>query len=61
MRTIQTVGTLLLLIALFSLAGRGDFEEEQRQLAQYCDMVQLWKDSNGQAGWPAYDGEEVCK
>jgi len=52
---------LLLLIALFGLAGRGDFEEEQRQLAQYCDMVQLWKDSNGQAGWPAYDGEEVCK
>jgi hypothetical protein len=61
MRTVQTVGTLLLLIALFGLAGRGDFEEEQRQLDQYCDMVELFKKTNGQAGWPAYDGEEVCK
>ena len=61
MRTIQTVGTVGLLIALFGLAGRGDFEEEQRQVAEYCDMVQLFKDSNGQAGWPAYNGEEICK
>lgn len=61
MRTIQTVGTVVLLIALFGLAGRGDFEEEQRQVAEYCDMVQLFKDSNGQAGWPAYNGEEICK
>jgi hypothetical protein len=61
MRTVQTVGTLLLLIALFGLAGRGDLEEEQRQLDQYCDMVELFKKTNGQSGWPAYDGEEVCK
>lgn len=61
MRTIQTVGTLLLLIALFGLAGRGDFEEEQRQADQYCEMVKLWKETRGQAGWPAYDGERMCR
>jgi hypothetical protein len=24
-------------------------------------MVKLWQQSGGQAGWPAYDGEEVCR
>jgi hypothetical protein len=38
-----------------------DVQEEERQHAEYCEMVQLWKQSGGQAGWPAYDGEEVCR
>ena len=21
----------------------------------------MWKETNGQQGWPAYDGEEVCR
>jgi hypothetical protein len=27
---------------------------------EYCDMVELYKQSNGENGWPAYKGEEVC-
>lgn len=61
MKTIQTVGTVLLLLALFGLAGQGDFEEEQRQVQEYCSMVELFKQTNGEAGWPAYKGEEVCR
>jgi hypothetical protein len=43
------------------IAGNMDVQEEERQHAEYCEMVQLWKQSGGQAGWPAYDGEEVCR
>jgi hypothetical protein len=28
---------------------------------EYCDMVDLYKQSNGENGWVAYKGEEVCK
>jgi hypothetical protein len=24
-------------------------------------MVKLWKQTKGQQGWPAYNGEGVCK
>ena len=48
-------------ITAMSFAGQFDYEEEQRQIAQYCEMVNLWKQSGGQSGWPAYDGEEVCR
>jgi hypothetical protein len=27
---------------------------------EYCDMVDLYKSSNGENGWVAYKGEEVC-
>jgi len=38
------------------LSGQERIEEDiQRQ--HYCDMVQIYKDSGGQYGWPAYDGE----
>lgn len=49
------------LILAMSIVGQFDYEEEQRQVERYCEMVQLWKQSGGQAGWPAYDGEEVCR
>lgn len=49
------------IIAAMGIAGQLDYEEEQRQTAQYCEMVATWKESGGQAGWPAYDGEEVCR
>ena len=47
----------VLAIVLFVLAG-GDDPDTDHQI--YCDMVQTWKDTNGQAGWPAYQGEEHC-
>jgi len=43
------------------IAGNMDVQEEERQHAEYCEMVRLWKQTGGQAGWPAYDGEEVCR
>jgi hypothetical protein len=48
-------------IIAMGIVGQSDFEEEQRQAEQYCEMVKLWKQTKGQAGWPAYNGEGVCK
>ena len=49
------------IITAVGVAGQLDYEEEQRQTAQYCEMLAMWKESGGQSGWPAYDGEEACR
>jgi len=40
------------------LAAGGD--DPQTEVDIYCDMVQLYKSSKGEAGWPAYKGEAIC-
>lgn len=49
------------IIIAMGIAGNMDAQEEERQHAEYCEMVKLWKESNGKAGWPAYNGEGACK
>lgn len=60
-RRYKTILAVIGLVAAMGIAGQADYEEEQRQAEQYCEMVQLWKQTNGRQGWPAYDGEEVCR
>lgn len=45
----------LIVLSVFGLAGESDLHDEQRQLAEYCDMV-----SDG--AWPDYQGNaaQVC-
>lgn len=57
----QLILAVIGLIVAMGIAGQADYEEEQRQAEQYCEMVKLWKQTGGRAGWPAYDGEEVCR
>lgn len=57
----QAILTIAGIIIAMGIAGQADYEEEQRQVEQYCEMVVMWKESGGEKGWPAYDGEEVCK
>lgn len=52
------VGAMLVFL---SLAGAEDVREAEHQVTEYCQMVELWKSSGGENGWPAYKGEEVCK
>lgn len=52
---------VIFVLVLMGIAGHMDFQEEERQHAEYCEMVKLWKQTNGQAGWPAYNGEGTCK
>ncbi len=56
----QGILVVISLVAAMGIAGNFDYEEEQRQTEQYCEMVKPWKKNNGQQGWPAYNGEGTC-
>lgn len=57
----QVILGLLGLIIAMGIVGQSDLEEAERQVAEYCEMVKLWKQTKGQAGWPAYNGEKMCR
>ena len=57
----QVILAVIGLIVAMGIVGQSDFEEAERQQAEYCDMVKLWKQTKGQSGWPAYNGEGMCK
>jgi len=44
-------------IGLFLAVGGDD---PQTEVDIYCSMVDLYKQTNGEAGWPAYKGEKIC-
>jgi hypothetical protein len=47
-----------LAIGIFILTGGDD---PQAEVDIYCEMVDLYKQTNGEAGWPAYQGEKICE
>ena len=57
----QVILAAIGLIIAMGIVGQSDYEDEQAQADQYCGMVKLWKQTKGQAGWPAYNGEGICK
>lgn len=57
----QVIMAFIGLIIAMGIVGQSDLEEEQRQQDEYCAMVKLWKQTKGQQGWPAYNGEGMCK
>jgi hypothetical protein len=48
-------------ILAYGLAGNGDIAEEQRQRDTYCEMVDLWAKTGGDAGWPPYRENLDCE
>ena len=62
MQTFKVAAALIALLIAFGIVGAFDSIEEDRQIAHYCEMVELWKQSNGREGWPAYKGQtNECK
>lgn len=57
----QVILAIIGIVIALGIVGKFGYEEEQRQADQYCEMVKLWKQSGGQSGWPAYNGEGMCK
>ena len=49
----QVILLAIFVLVLMGIAGHMDFQEEERQHAEYCEMVKLWKQTNGEQGWPA--------
>lgn len=59
---IRLIAFVIVMAVAYGIAGTHDFEEEQRQEQEYCDMVKLYKQTIGQAGWPEYrKGEIFCQ
>lgn len=52
-----------LLVAALILTSSMDREDRVAEEAIYCDMVSLYTDTNGSAGWPDYKGTyaEYCR
>lgn len=61
MTRIQSIIAFIAIAVLMGVVGHMDADEADRQQEQYCEMVKLWKESGGEKGWPAYNGEEQCK
>jgi len=56
MKPWQAILIGLALLALYGLVGNGDVQDEQAQRDRYCDMIELWAETGGDAGWPPYNG-----
>lgn len=54
--------TKAIVIVVFGLvfAGLLFTTEDPNPDREYCEMVQLYKDSAGEMGWAAYKGEDMC-
>jgi hypothetical protein len=57
----QLILAVIGMIVAMGIVGQSDFEEAERQQAEYCEMVKLFKQTKGQSGWPAYNGEGMCQ
>lgn len=58
----NTIGLIFVFILVAMLiTGGADYEEAKRAEAEYCAMVQLYKDSRGEEGWPAYNPRVDCE
>jgi hypothetical protein len=49
------VWMLVILILALGAVGRMDLEDAIQSEKHYCDMVKLYKDTGGDAGWPDYE------
>ena len=49
------------MIGAYGLIGSMDRADAEREQSHYCEMIQLWDDTNGEAGWPPYKGEGQCQ
>lgn len=49
-------------IVALGVVGQMDFEDAIASENHYCEMVTLYKESNGQYGWPDYEDnyDEIC-
>ncbi len=58
---IRLIVYTIIMLAIRGIVGSYDFEEAKRQEQEYCEMVKLYKQTRGQAGWPEYrKGEVFC-
>jgi hypothetical protein len=59
MKTMHMIIAGAFVLVAFGIVGQADYEEAERQHDEYCEMVKLWKQTKGEAGWPAFRAGEV--
>jgi len=56
--------TAILLAICLAIAGyiSNDLTSTSGEQVRYCEMVSAWQETNGEHGWPDYNGnyDEVC-
>ena len=57
-RILLLVG-LMILTVILGIVGKTDLSEVEQQHREYCEMVELYKQSDGENGWLPFRGE--CK
>ena len=52
-----------MIMCVIGVAGEGDYRSAVERDEEYCAMVEIYKSSRGEAGWPDYRGDyaEVCE
>jgi len=48
---------ILILGLVMVLVGSSDYDSAVTERKHYCEMVALYKATDGENGWPAYQGE----
>ena len=46
-----------LFLAMLSIVGNMNAEDKRQERERYCQMVDMWNDTDGQYGWPPYKGD----
>ena len=61
MKQLALTAAIVGIIAALAVVGNADVQEAEMQQARYCEMVAAWDASNGETGWPPYNGREMCQ
>jgi hypothetical protein len=56
---IIATGIFLAILSVLHV-GSTDYRTANEEKNMYCSMVGIYKSSDGQYGWPPYQGEEMC-
>ena len=46
-----------LFLAMLSIVGNMNAEDKRQERERYCQMLELWNDTDGKYGWPPYKGD----
>ena len=57
MKAAAAVIVLAMFFALVLFVSNEDFKDAQQARSLYCEMVAAWHASNGEFGWPPFEGE----
>ena len=46
-----------LFLAMLSIVGNMEAEDRRQERERYCEMLDIWNETDGEYGWPPYKGE----